>query len=239
LTIQLALLAAACVFGPFYHASAMDFQTAGRVAGCGEVCVVGQGAINDQTTKQFRQYVAREKLHGAVAVSLDSQGGTHTQGIAMGEAIRKLGFSTVVGRLDPIGHKLGPGICASACVYAFIGGVERRVTAGSKVGVHQVRLNYEPRAQTASEAQLLMALAANHLSQCGATIDVLTLALATPPEEMRWMSAVEMSQYGVITERVSAPASGGLFAEADRGQTIRYRLLSLPVPERPESRGSS
>lgn len=217
----------------------MDFQVAEKIAGCGDICVVGQGAINEETTRQFRQYVARQKLHGPVAVSLDSQGGNHTQGIAMGEAIRKLGFSTVVGRLDPIGHKLGPGMCASACVYAFIGGVDRRVTAGSKVGVHQVRLSYEPREQTASEVQLLMALAANHLSQCGATIDVLTLALATPPEEMRWMTLAEMGRYGVMTQQVSAPATGSLFAEADRGQTIRYRLLSLPVPGRPESAGSS
>jgi hypothetical protein len=231
------ILATAC-FGLFGHASAMDFQTVEKVDGCGDICVVAQGVINGETTQQFRQYVARQKLNGAVAVSLDSQGGAHTQGIALGEAIRKLGFSTVVGRVDPIGHKLGPGMCASACVYAFIGGMERRVTNGSRVGVHQVRLNYEPRAQTASEAQLLMALAANHLSRCGATIDVLTLALATPPEEMRWMSLAEMSQYGLVTEKVNTLARG-LFADADRGQTIRYRLLSLPVPERPESRGSS
>lgn len=53
---------------------------------------------------------------GAVIVALDSSGGDVEAAIENGKAIRKHGASTVV----PPGAS-----CASACVYAFIGGVER------------------------------------------------------------------------------------------------------------------
>lgn len=211
-------------------ARAMDFESVTSLEGCAATCIVARGAIDAETSAQFRKFVARQRLGPGTRVVLDSLGGHHVQGIALGEAIRKLGFITHVGRYDSAGSTLGPGVCASACVYALLGGRERRIAPGSRVGVHQVRLPFSVQTHDASnEAQLLMALAATHLIQCGATADVVTLALSTPPDEIRWLSLGEMVQFGVVTEKVEGAEAVNQLAQADLARTIRYRLLGLPV----------
>lgn len=226
------LAAVALCLAPPSVSRAMEFSAVTAVAGCSETCVIARGYIDNETAAQFRQYATKQRLRPGASIVLDSLGGSHTQGILLGEAIRKYKFNIIIGRYDPVGNRLGPAVCASACVYALMGGQERRVFPGSKVGVHQVRLTFEAlTGQATNQAQLLMALAATHLIQCGATVDVLTLALSTPPDEMRWLSEPEMTQFHVITDRVEGAAPVIVMAQADLTQTIRFRLLGLPVAD--------
>ena len=150
-------------------AHGMQFLRVPPSAGCQPVCLTGQGVIEDTTVKQFALFIRREHVAGRATLVLDSGGGVHVAGISLGEAVRKAGFTTQVGRYDPVANRLGPGACASACVYALLGGVSRSVVPGSRVGVHQVRLNDESPALTGSDVQLLMALAADHVARSGAT----------------------------------------------------------------------
>ncbi|MCR5877177.1 hypothetical protein [Phenylobacterium sp. J367] len=54
-------------------------------------------------------------------------------------------------------------------------------------------------AATAAEGQALLARIAAHLRRMGATVDVLTVALRTPPQRVHWLSAAELSRFRVTT----------------------------------------
>ena len=73
------------------------------------------------------------------SVRLNSPGGDLAGGIRLGELIRKLKLDTEIGVTEPdsYGHwKTAPGLCASACAFAFLGGLSRRASGG-ELGVHQ------------------------------------------------------------------------------------------------------
>lgn len=209
------------------------FQLAPLTDACRPACLIAQGVIDSAATRQLAQAVRRERLAGGATVALDSLGGRHISAISLGEAIRQYGFATEVGRYDPAAKRLGPGICASACIYAFMGGVARAVVPGSRVGVHQVDLG-DSSASDASDAQLLMALAAYHLEQSGASPELLTLALATPPDQVRWLTDAELVRLRVVTGAPEPnPAAGAGPAEAPLGleAVIRFRLLGVHMAE--------
>ena len=180
------LLSAALAPGP---AAAMDFREVPAAPGCPQVCLVAEGSIDPDTARRFEDLVRQGQFSEGATVALDSLGGRMAVGISLGEAIRKHGFATLVGRYDAQANRFGPGTCASACIFTLMGGVRRSVAAGSRVGVHEVHVDRSPHADPANAAQLLMGLGGDHLRKCGATVDLLILALATPPEEIRWLSA--------------------------------------------------
>ena len=61
--------------------------------------------------------------------------------ILLGEKFRELGLSTEVGSSkfypDSKTYTPEPGICASACAYAFLGGVGRMLDETAKLGFHR------------------------------------------------------------------------------------------------------
>jgi hypothetical protein len=50
--------------------------------------------------------------------------------------LRELKATTIVGRVGGNATTIVDGVCASACVYLFMGGAKRYVPAGSRLGVH-------------------------------------------------------------------------------------------------------
>lgn len=71
------------------------------------------GEIVGGDAERLQQALTQATGRGQVAVMLDSRGGDVDVSMAMGQAIRSAGAATY--------H----GYCASACVYAFLGGVHR------------------------------------------------------------------------------------------------------------------
>jgi hypothetical protein len=71
-------------------------------------------------------------------VLLSSVGGNVAAGYGIGEVFRQINATVIVARAVPSGsgYTFGPGSCASACVFALMGGKTRVVPEGSKVGVH-------------------------------------------------------------------------------------------------------
>ncbi len=63
---------------------------------------------------------------GITRLELDSPGGFATEGIWLGNLIRERKLATETRTF-----------CASACAYAYAGGVERRMAANAKIGFHQ------------------------------------------------------------------------------------------------------
>jgi hypothetical protein len=71
-------------------------------------------------------------------VLISSNGGNLAAGYGIGEVLRSIKATVIVGRAIPngSGYTIAPGGCASACVFSLMGGVKRVVPEGSKVGVH-------------------------------------------------------------------------------------------------------
>ncbi|MGH7121017.1 MAG: hypothetical protein ACREFP_18850 [Acetobacteraceae bacterium] len=108
------------------------------------------GDIKGDTADEFARFVHDNNMRGLLIrgtqVYLFSGGGDLDQGLALGETIRKFGFATVVG--VPVASngllfppRDEPGGCASACTFAFLGGIARTVAPGSKFLVHRFFYN--------------------------------------------------------------------------------------------------
>src|SRR5215472_6126617 len=81
------------------------------------------------------QFAAKAASLSSAFVAFSSDGGSLLAGIRIGEAIRRKGFSTIV----PDGRR-----CASACVLAWLGGVEHAVVDAylSKIGTPHEAVMY-------------------------------------------------------------------------------------------------
>lgn len=71
-------------------------------------------------------------------VLLHSNGGNVAAGYGIGDVLRQIKATVIVAQAVPSGsgYAIRPGGCASACVFALMGGTRRIVPEGSKVGVH-------------------------------------------------------------------------------------------------------
>jgi hypothetical protein len=131
-------------------------------------------------------------------VALDSPGGSVDGAMAIGRTIREHGYATSVAR---------GAICASSCPLVLAGGVERRVSGGAAIGVHQIYaavrtgdLNL-PRAagQVISETQKSTAGITRYLGASGIDPALWLHALDTPPDRLYYLSPGELTTYRLAT----------------------------------------
>lgn len=202
-------LAIAAVIG-FYAlkatpAEAMTFQTISGPTECVQrECIQATGLVDGHTTSDFQALIRSHHIAPGALVVLNSEGGVLLYGLRFGEAIRKAGFSTEVGTYDAASAVLQPAECASACAFVFLGGVERHVTLGSKVGVHQIYANLQARdGLSVGDVQYLTSLCAMHIDSMGGSVGILVEALRTPPQGVHWFSTEEMVRLAVVTQRKS------------------------------------
>lgn len=166
----------------------MKFETGATGGNCSScVWISAIGVIDEDTPKNFEKYM--KDGGGNLVVNLHSPGGNLLAGMELGRLFRKYGLSTTIAKTS---HQEGkdypdyiattdPGICASACAYAFLGGGSRSIPEGSKIGFHQF---YKPNTSKPVELdgvklssdQLVSGLIAAYLVQMGIDARVLTLA---------------------------------------------------------------
>jgi len=124
---------------------------------CPKKCqwIAVQGAIDKTTLETFEALIAT--LGSAKPpVFFNSVGGDVSAAVRMGERIRELGLDTAIAatRVDPrdvgiLGESpkdaprgnvvvSGRGFCASACAFAFAGGVRRYAPLETSLGLHQM-----------------------------------------------------------------------------------------------------
>jgi len=194
------LAAALLALGAAAPAAAMTFSVTTAPDVCKpEGCIIATGDIDSDSGKELTRFVKANKVQRGAVVVMQSDGGNLLGGLALGTAIRQAGFATTVARYDEqAGTFTSGGACASACAYAFLGGLQRTVGEGSKLGVHQVcGPPDKPWELSAQDSQWLMAMVAVYLNQMGVSMDVMILALRTSPTDMHWLSPVELAQYSV------------------------------------------
>lgn len=193
------VLVAAALFGA--RANAMTFEAVNRPQQCAaDGCILASGKIDENTAKDFEAFLASHKTARGTIVILDSEGGDLMQSLKLGGAIREAGLATTVRGYDRAsGQFRSGGACASACAYAFLGGVRRSLGEGARIGVHQIYSAGDGWALSAQDGMELMSLVAIHVRHMCGSLDLLIPALETHPSDMHWLSAGELTRYAVVT----------------------------------------
>lgn len=180
------------------------------------------GDIEHYTAAQFRQFVKVYELEGqALTVVLDSPGGDVVAGLRLGREFREQGFNTQVGwvqRLPRGGHVLRSGDCASACTFAFLGGVER-YAEDDVIGVHRFYPgNLEPdnRVILRPGDEAVAAMIKVYAVDMGVDAGFIDLSLAVPPADMRYMSNDELRDLAVVNTEGPIPLEAQLTELAER-----------------------
>ncbi len=148
-------------------------------------------------------------------MTFNSDGGNVHAAMAFGRTIRALGLETV---------QLRAAECASACALAFVGGARRTAEPGS-VGVHQSSFSGDAALnghEAVAAVQAMTAEIMTYLIEMGVDPKLLQLSLSIPSSDIRYLTAGEMTQFGVTT---SSPATNRNVT-ANAGKTMRTK----PVP---------
>lgn len=179
--------------------SAMSFSIAHSGGNCPDcVWIAASGEITADTAEQLQAFLTAQGGEASL-VAFDSPGGDLVAGVAMGQLLRQRGLRSTVATTITEGAeaRLRPGLCASACAFAFVGGTERTLFPGSQFGVHQFRNE----ALGDRDTQSILAGLAAHLQAVGVSRDLLMAASGTPPEAMYWVPVAELEALNVITTR--------------------------------------
>ncbi|MDB5641458.1 MAG: hypothetical protein JWN07_775 [Hyphomicrobiales bacterium] len=163
-------------------------ETRGR-PGC-PVHLSIEGAITAETARSFASLLELEqKRVGAwlrPVVSIQSTGGDLQAAMAIGREIRK--------RTGTI-QSAGP--CHSACVFAAMGGVERKLAG---IGLHRPYFAYSDTnvfAEADARYKRMLRLIVDYLFEMNISDDVLRVMVAVPPGEMRVLSAPDARRIGL------------------------------------------
>jgi hypothetical protein len=158
------------------------------------VTVTAAGTIVAATDKAFLDAVkAQEEQRKRVTVlRLSSPGGSLGSALAMGRFARQKGLKTVA-----------EDICASACAFVFMGGVARHATP-MMLGVHQFFLDDGAPSGGAATAiktsQFTVSELLTYAKEMGVDSEVIGIAEATPPSQMHFFGATELSALNLNTK---------------------------------------
>lgn len=181
---------------PFADAAPMTFRAL-NIGDCRKSCtkvLLGEGEIARSTDRAFK---AALRKTGNVPVLLHSAGGDLAGGLLLGFAFRETG--------SEVGVAPGGG-CFSACAYAMLGGVNRKVYAGGQFGVHEFserdrKAGYVPNAREKAEDKQIQALLRAYAKDMGVSPDLIRLATKTRNDSIRVLSSRELSRMRVVTGR--------------------------------------
>lgn len=200
--------------------------------------IAADGEIKQGDASGLLKFIAAEDIEYQKLIIINSPGGNVAAAIKLGMLLRKRGMRVIVGKTKqgeveyadrPI-QFYDAGLCASACVFVLMGGIEREIAEGSQVGVHQFAPSADEIASiasTTSSTQSIMAELQGYAIQMGVNPGVLTLASSTTPENMMWLDPRNMEQLNLLTSRnyksmaewSLRPARSQLLARAAQVQT--------------------
>lgn len=161
------------------------------VEGLGKVLQVS-GGISEGDTVRFRNFVSSLNTKPYL-VALNSPGGLVFEALELGRFIREEKFDTAV---------LSGAACVSSCPYVLSGGVERLVSKGGAVGLHQHY--YEtprllPVYFAVGDIQEGQGKTMEYLIEMGIDPSVMVFALKTPPQQIYLLVEEELELTRVAT----------------------------------------
>src|SRR5689334_831665 len=253
----------------------------GEPGACGPGCrewIAAEGFIDPNAEPRLWELLRKIGNERKPPVYFQSNGGSLIAGFQLGRLLRARGFTVGVGRTMPAtcdrrkpadaacdelkhsGRELAAeldtrgGICASACVYAILGGTTRDVGAGVKLAVHDTSMpatirSYDEhgrivdRPLTLSAEKVRNALAAGqeligtYLKKMGISPDLLAAAHAVSADKLHVLTRDEIVAFGIDRRETvestwslvdDAPGVSAVKAiEAKEGSAFRKAALSL------------
>ncbi|MDE0927120.1 MAG: hypothetical protein OR997_08710 [Methylophilaceae bacterium] len=205
--LTLITLALTLLISLFSKANALEFSEhfdgAMRIDG-ESTWIHADGTFEKGDSKKFERFLEETNIWPNQRIVLNSGGGNVLEGIKIGTFIRKSGFRTAVAKSVKTGafSEVKPGVCASSCVLAFAGGVERRASTGSRIGVHQMSRDYNNVARgtlvtfadlksNMSLTQTFIGLILTHYIQMGIDPKIISHMVGTSAEDIRWLTREE------------------------------------------------
>ena len=133
--------------------------------------------------------------------AFDSPGGNLWEGVRIGSLIAERSELTTA----LVGTPNNPNaICASACVFAFLGANTREKMPESRIGLHQFYLpeNDLNGDEALGVGQRISAFIASYLAKRDASVEIFDRMVRTPPGQMDWVSDADLSTLGVLGGRI-------------------------------------
>ena len=203
------------------------------------------------TGEVFRAFlVSSEKANGFAPpgiLRLNSSGGSLGGGMSLGFAIRENKFSTEVGSSElekgdgrEALYDRSQGSCVSACAYAYLGGIDRTLDPGARLGFHQF---YDGKALEAPAARLysgkdldeqqrIMSAIVLYVIQMGVDPRLVVVASDASATEMRYLEGEDARKLRVTYEpNVYKPwhveaYKGGAIAVAESNDGLKTIVAS-------------
>lgn len=209
--------------------------------------IIISGRIEHDTPARLLQVLEDPDGFDGNAVLLNSSGGNLGAGLRLGRVIRANGLDSVIGQPQFVEYndnqifagELG-GICESACAYAFLGGVNRKLTDDDDLlGFHRFEPaggGSMPGAGGLLAGQLASAELVEYLFEMGVNPRIFAKASSASKNEIFYPSSSELEQLLLSTrqgykEFYIKPYRGGIIAISDRidmpGDNGAYRLTAL------------
>jgi hypothetical protein len=167
-----------------------------RVVG-GRIKIYAKGTITKGTDLKFLEFLKQNNVNEPITLYFNSPGGLVLEGIALGRVIRTLGHSTGIGEFGKEynfkdSQKEIRAICASACVYAFAGGVLREYFArDTLLGVHQFYRTEKENIGDIGDTQRLSAIILAYLTEMGVNSRAFVIASQATKDDMIWITPSE------------------------------------------------
>jgi hypothetical protein len=160
-----------------------------------------QGVIEPQDAARMAGMVAgvATTARTTINVTLDSPGGNLMEGIRIGRFLADLPNRVVTRVFTKDGQ---PADCASACVFAYMGGDYRFLGEGSRLGVHQFYFGSDGAlsgADATATSQIVSSELADFLTDNRVRVAFLKVISDVPPDQIYWVPEDVLSQYRVVT----------------------------------------
>jgi hypothetical protein len=201
--------------------SDMHFYKAQTGGGCSSCFwIVAEGIIKDHTPKDFEDFLSKNDDPHLREIHLNSLGGLVRPAMKFGQSIRDHNLNTRVAKTygqfdvnssnvlaDKTPNNGDAGVCASACVLAFMGGVFRAAVSDSyaigvvgKLGVHQfqadiksgINIDSSQLNDILSKTEQLNSDMIEYVKKMGVDPEILSIAGRTL--EVRWLTDNELRQ---------------------------------------------
>lgn len=186
--------------------------------GFGGTRIYASGDIEEGDTERLLNLLSNTEVDEGVIV-FNSQGGSIREALKLGEAIRKLGMNTTVGKFDG-GMINWKAECSSACAYAFAGGVHRFYNRdGQMLGVHQFYESPTGGPIGLAQAQKISGILISYMTMMNVDPLVISLSAKEGPEQMFWIPKGMAVELRLATNGIN-PAT----AELKQGSNGTYLL---------------
>lgn len=148
--------------------------------------IYAEGEITDTTASELTSFVQKNKIRTGAMIFFNSPGGSLFGGMALGDTIRSYGYDTGIGVFSQ-GQLLNRGICASACVYSFSGGIERYYSAKeTKLGIHQFYSKNND--ISGKESQEISGTIVAYLQKMGVNATAFSASTTVSPDDILWLT---------------------------------------------------